>query len=64
MNEERKMHSFIVMGIFAGCCFIVVVLAYFIKEDLRRVNFKKEDQDEANNTTELSTVDGQKSINN
>ena len=52
-NEQRKKNSFIVIVIFSICCFITSILACFIKEDLRRINFKKVPAEDSYQLTEI-----------
>ena len=49
---ERQNSSFTVCWVFVSCTAVAVFLAYFVREELRRVNFKQADP-----TTELATKD-------
>ena len=40
--EERKTRSLISLGIFCVCALFTFILAIKVKEDLRRVNYKKD----------------------
>ena len=40
-TEGRKSKTFIVTGIFGFCTLLSLILAICVKEDLRRVNYKK-----------------------
>ena len=39
-TESRKLKTFTVTAIFGFCVLISLILAFFVKEDLRRVNYK------------------------
>lgn len=63
--EERQKSAFIVMGILIACASVSALCAFFVKEDLRRVNFKKEGEelDHTNSSIEVSTQAATASIN-
>ena len=57
--KERKSSTFLAIGIFAVCALLTFILACTVKEDLRRVNYKQE-QDRTGDFTSAEMT----SINN